>query len=81
MAVDKGERTPILEEEGRLRQRNVPAWPKSRPESEIAKFPIEWNPELPYGGRVYLPRRKKPDPWWVIVIEVRHTNSNTMIQS
>ncbi|KAL3859926.1 hypothetical protein ACJMK2_010108 [Sinanodonta woodiana] len=28
-----------------------------------------WNPDLPYGGKVYLARRKKPDGWFVTTIE------------
>ncbi|KAL5022433.1 hypothetical protein ScPMuIL_001588 [Solemya velum] len=29
----------------------------------------EWDPNLPYGGKVYLARRKKPDPWHVRILE------------
>ena len=30
----------------------------------------EWNPDLPYGGKVYLARKMKPDSLRVRVIEV-----------
>jgi len=30
----------------------------------------DWNPDLPYGGKVYLARKKMADPWWVLIIEV-----------
>ncbi|VDH93957.1 uncharacterized protein LOC143080534 [Mytilus galloprovincialis] len=29
----------------------------------------EWDPSLPYGGKVYLARKKKPDPLYVRIIE------------
>ncbi len=31
----------------------------------------EWNSELPYGGKVYLARKKKADPLYMKVLEVR----------
>lgn len=31
----------------------------------------EWDPSLPYGGKVYLARKKKPDPLYVRIIEVQ----------
>ncbi|KAL9976417.1 hypothetical protein ACROYT_G013716 [Oculina patagonica] len=30
----------------------------------------DYDPNLPYGPKVYVARRKKPDPWWVTAIEV-----------
>ena len=38
-----------------------------------AKFAPLWDkdPDLPYGPKVNLARRKKPDPWWVKYVEVR----------
>ncbi|XP_014680682.1 PREDICTED: secretory immunoglobulin A-binding protein EsiB-like [Priapulus caudatus] len=30
----------------------------------------DWDPDLPYGGRVYLARRKKPDALWIQVLQV-----------
>ena len=30
---------------------------------------LEFDPMLPCGPNVYLPRKSKPDPWWVMVIE------------
>lgn len=32
--------------------------------------PDDWDPSLPYGGKVYLARRKKPDSWLCILIQV-----------
>jgi len=29
----------------------------------------DYDPSLPYGGKVFLPRKKKPDPTWVTVTE------------
>lgn len=29
----------------------------------------DWDPDLPFGGKVYLARKKKPDPTWVKVVE------------
>ena len=31
----------------------------------------EWNPDLPYGGKVYLARKMKPDPLHVRLFEVK----------
>jgi hypothetical protein len=75
MAAKNGDKSPLLAEEGNIRKRNMPNWPKSKGKDDKAVFPIDWNPDLPYGGRVYLARRKKPDPWWVIAIEVRNPSS------
>lgn len=50
-------------EELRKRTPQVPVEPVSeRP---------DYDPRLPYGPKVYVARRKKPDPWWVTAIEVR----------
>ena len=43
-----------------LRQRLIP---------ESENLPDDWDPSLPYGGKVYLARKKKPDPTYVKVIE------------
>ena len=32
--------------------------------------PLDWDSSLPYGGKVYLARRKKPDTWLCIFLEV-----------
>ena len=49
-----------------LRQRQEapfkPLWSKDGP---------DYDPELPYGSKVNLARRKKPDAWWVKYVEVR----------
>ena len=34
------------------------------------QHPTDYDPDLPYGGKVYLARKKKPDPLWVTVLEV-----------
>lgn len=52
-------------EEGGVRQRS------RRPNSDRWQPQDgDWNPDLPYGGKVYLARKKKPDPWWVLALEV-----------
>ena len=33
--------------------------------------PTDWDDSLPYGGKVYLARKKKPDSWLCIFIQVR----------
>lgn len=30
----------------------------------------DWNPDLPYGGKVYLARKKKPQGWIMTIVEV-----------
>ena len=50
------------EEEVRKRSKEIPSW---------APGGTDYDPNLPYGPKVYVARRKKPDPWWVTVIEVR----------
>jgi hypothetical protein len=49
-------------EDLRKRAREQPSWAPGQPGHD---------PNLPYGPKVYLARRKKPDPWWVTSIEVR----------
>ena len=34
------------------------------------ELPEDWNDNLPYGGKVYLARKKKGDPWWCIGMQV-----------
>jgi hypothetical protein len=41
----------------------------------------DWDPNLPYGGKVYLARKKKPDPLYVTVIEVHLKINIHMIQN
>ena len=71
------DRTPLLAEEGGVRQRtSAPEPPPAGKRWQPA--PGEWNPNLPYGGKVYLARKKKPDPLWVRVVEVSaYTNPKT----
>ena len=65
--VEKEDTTPLLAEEGGVRQRNKT--PKDEKKYE-PKEASKWDPNLPYGGKVYLARKKKPDPWWVTALEV-----------
>lgn len=37
--------------------------------------PTDWDDSLPYGGKVYLARRKLPDSWFCIFIQVRNHNN------
>ncbi|PAA67981.1 hypothetical protein BOX15_Mlig026715g2 [Macrostomum lignano] len=49
-----------------LRQRsNLSSEPAYQPAPDD-----DWDPSMPYGGKVFLARRKKPDPWWVTAIEI-----------
>lgn len=41
--------------------------------------PGTWNDDLPYGGKVYLARKKKPDPLWMKVLEV-HFSFDLLLQ-
>ena len=50
------------DEEVRKRNKEIPSW---------APGGADYDPNLPYGPKVYVARRKKPDPWWVTAIEVR----------
>jgi hypothetical protein len=59
MAADKG-RVPTSR--NKVRQRYQPP-------------PGDWDPDIPYGGKVYLPRKKKDDSIYVRVAEVLETNS------
>lgn len=54
MAEKKGD-------EIRKRSKEIPSWAPGGP---------DYDPNLPYGPKVYVARRKKPDPWWVTAIEV-----------
>ena len=49
------------DEEVRKRSKEIPSW---------APGGADYDPNLPYGPKVYVARRKKPDPWWVTTIEV-----------
>merc|ERR1712034_269000 len=45
----------------RTKERYVPPWAPGQP---------EYDPLLPYGPKVYLARKKKPESWFVFAIEV-----------
>ena len=66
------EKSPLLAEEGGVRSRRKAEKKVEQEEEkwEASKDPT-WNPDLPYGGRVYLAKKGKPDPWWVTTLEVR----------
>lgn len=68
MATASEDSTPLLAEQGEVRQRNQGDRKKERWEPPPDS---DWNPDLPYGGKVYMPRKKKDDPTWVRVVEVR----------
>ena len=65
------DRAPLLAEEGGVRQRSTPTEVRTGKRWQPAPG-SDWNPDLPYGGKVYLARRKKPDPLWVKITEVRN---------
>ena len=56
----------LAEEGGVIRQRSAP----TRKTKGRWQPGSDWNPDLPYGGKVYLARRKKDDPLWVKIAEV-----------
>ena len=74
MADNTGDRTPLLAEEGGIRQRAGTTKETKETKEEDAPYTPprgdDWDDSLPYGGKVYLARRKKPDPLYVRVIEV-----------
>jgi hypothetical protein len=53
-----------MQEEGPRRRYKAP-WSPDGP---------EYDPLLPYGPKVYLARKKKPDPWWIVALEVKTTS-------
>ena len=70
MADDSGMdvRTPLIAESNTVRQR---AGKGRGQRQEDVRRDSDWDPNQPYGGKVYLARRKKPDPWWITTLEVR----------
>jgi len=60
-------RSPLLAESNSVRQRAGKNKDQHKPD---ARRSSDWDPNLPYGGKVYLARRKKPDPWWITTLEV-----------
>lgn len=63
----EADRTPLIAVGGNLRQRSRKS---RRQEDQERRYDADWNPDLPYGGKVFLARTKKPDPWWIICLEV-----------
>ena len=66
------DRAPLLAEEGGIRQRGS-SLKEVEPTEKTWTLPpgSDYDPDLPYGGKVYMARKKKPDPLHVRVIEVR----------
>ena len=66
------DRAPLLAEEGGIRQRGS-SLKEDEPTEKTWTLPpgSDYDPDLPYGGKVYMARKKKPDPLHVRVIEVR----------
>ena len=78
MAADvaSNSRTPLISESNTVRHRSG----KSRDENkQDIRRGSDWDPNLPYGGKVYLARRKKPDPWWITTLEVRNSGKSNCI--
>jgi len=71
--ISSDSRTPLLAAESNtVRQRAG----KNRTEhKQDVRRGSDWDPNLPYGGKVYLARRKKPDPWWITILEVSQFGS------
>jgi len=69
MTLNEDDKTPLLAEEGGVRHRSSKKDDDNK-EQETLKYK-DWDPNLPYGGKVYLARRKKPEPLWIRVTEVR----------
>lgn len=62
------ERRSLLTDTEKLRQRPRPTTSDS--ERWQPNPDSDWNPNLPYGGKVNLARRKKGDPWYITALEV-----------
>ncbi|MPC21433.1 hypothetical protein E2C01_014419 [Portunus trituberculatus] len=58
---EKSEKAPLLP--GGLRNRR-------RRDSQPRYEPTDWDDSLPYGGKVYLARRKLPDSWFCVALQV-----------
>lgn len=41
----------------------------------IPEHEPEYDSNLPYGGKVYLARKKKPDSWYIVIAEVSKLRS------
>ncbi|KAK2192254.1 hypothetical protein NP493_36g06019 [Ridgeia piscesae] len=67
MTLNEDDKTPLLAEEGGVRHRSSKKDDDNK-EQETLKYK-DWDPNLPYGGKVYLARRKKPEPLWIRVTE------------
>ena len=64
--------TPLLAEEGGVRHRDKPSVKSETPNLKTwsPKNDPDLDDSLPYGGKVYLARKKKPDPLYIKIIEV-----------
>ena len=58
----------------------VPSGTRPRKKNIKRYEPTDWDDSLPYGGKVYLARKKKPDSWFCIAIQVLcHANVEIML--
>ena len=69
MTLNEDDKTPLLAEEGGVRHRSNKKDDDNKEQEQLKHK--DWDPNLPYGGKVYLARRKKPEPLWIRVTEVR----------
>jgi hypothetical protein len=64
------DRAPLLAEEGGVRQRSAGTQNGDKASKRWQPPPnSDWDPDLPYGGKVYLARKKKPDSLKVKICE------------
>ena len=59
--ISSTEKTSNTRKRKTIQDRYKPSWAKGGP---------DYDPLLPYGPKVYLARKKKPEPWWVLAIEI-----------
>ena len=58
---------PILAEEGSLKTEHEDV---NKDNNKQTWDTSDWDPDLPYGGKVYLPRKKLQDPLWIRIWEI-----------
>ncbi|XP_050685930.1 uncharacterized protein LOC126992981 [Eriocheir sinensis] len=62
-SLEEGNRTPLLSPGGgAVRRRRRALGPRYKP--------TDWDESLPYGGKVFLARRKLPDTWPCVALQV-----------
>ena len=72
MAAKSEDCTPLLAEEGGVRNREKQSVGGSLSASKrwSPSQDPDWDESLPYGGKVYLARKKKADPLYIRIAEV-----------